>query len=113
MIAYFYCIKFIPELKNDKKVEGLFSDAITVKKHPFSILKEKLQYELTFINNQGRDLSLYTDRKFAPTEENQHWAFDVKGVVTFFWNIDTLTLEYLPHDNFTPELLEYWCLGTQ
>ena len=110
MIAYNHYIKFIPELKNDKKVEGSFSDVVTVQENSYSKLDEKLLYELTFFNNQGRDLSLYTDREFARTKENQMWAFEVKSVVTFFWHSGALTLEYIKHDNFTEELLEYWCL---
>ena len=110
MIAYNHYIKFIPELKNDKKVEGLFSDIVTVQESSNVVLDEKLLYELTFFNNQGRDLSLCTDREFARTQKGQMWAFEVKDVVTFFWYSGTLKLEYIKHDNFTEELLEYWCL---
>ena len=110
MIAYNHYIKFIPELKNDKKVEGSFSNVITVEENNSFELDEKLFYELTFFNNQGRDLSLWTDREFARTQKGQKWVFEVKGVVTFFWNSATLKLEYIKYDNFTEELLEYWCL---
>lgn len=110
MIAYNHYIKFIPELKNDKKFDGTFSDVITVKERFFPALEEKLQYELTFFNNQGRELSLYTDREFTRTSKGQLWAFKVKSVVTFFWHSGTLNFEYIKQDNFTEELLEYWCL---
>ena len=110
MIAYNHYIKFIPELKNDKKVDASFSNVITVKESSFPNQKEEMPYKLTFHNNQARDLWLYTDREFARTVESQHWAFEVKGVMTFFWISDTLTLDYIPHENFTPKLLEYWCL---
>ena len=110
MIAYNHYIKFIPELKNDKKVEGSFSNIVTVRESTFSDIDDKLLYELTFFNNQGRDLSLYTDRKFVRTQKGQTWAFEVKNVLTFFWNSGTLNLEYIKHDNYTEELLEYWCL---
>ncbi len=110
MIAYNHYIKFIPELKNEKKVEGSFSDIVTVEENLDVELDEKLLYELTFFNNQGRDLSLYTDRKFARTKEGQFLAFEVKGVVTFFWDSGTLKLQYIKHGDFTEELFEYWCL---
>ena len=110
MIAYNHYIKFIPELKNDKKVEGSFSNVVTVQESSNISLDEKLQYELTFFNNQGRDLILYTDREFVRTQKGQIWAFEVKSVVKFFWHSDTLGLEYIKYDNFTEELLEYWCL---
>ncbi len=110
MIAYNHYIKFIPKMENDKKVKSLFSNIITVEENSFFVLNKKLLYELTFFNNQGRDLSLCTDREFARTKEGQLWAFEVKGVVTFFWHSGTLNLEYIKHDNFTEELLEYWSL---
>ncbi len=110
MIAYNHYIKFIPELKNDKKVEGSFSNIVTVQENLFFDLSEKLLYEMTFHNNQGRDLMLYTDRGLKRTKKGQLWAFEVKNVVTFFWYSGTLNLEYIKHDKFTKELLEYWCL---
>jgi len=110
LIAYNHYIKFIPELKNDKRVEGSFIDVVTVQENSSFDLNAKLLYELTFFNNQGRDLFLCTDRKFSRTKEGQVWAFEVKGVVTFFWHSGTLNLEYAKYENFTEELLEYWCL---
>lgn len=112
MIAYNHYIKFIPELKNDKKVEGSYSDVITVQENSHANLDEKLIYELTFFNNQGRDISLWTDREFIHTEKGQFWAFEVKNVLTFFWYGETLSIEYIKHDEFTENLLEYWCLHT-
>jgi len=110
MIAYNHYIKFIPELKNDKNVKGSFSEVVTVQESSNISLDEKFHYELTFFNNQGRDLMLYADREFARTQKGQIWAFEVKDVVTFFWHSGTLTLEYIKHDNFSEKLLEYWCL---
>ncbi len=110
MIAYNHYIKFVPELEDTKKVEGTYSNIITVQENTTFNLENKLLYELTFFNNQGRDLSLYTDREFARTTKDQLWSFEVKDVVTFFWHSGTLTLEYIKHDNFTKKLLEYWCL---
>ena len=110
MIAYNHYIKFIPELENNKNIEGSFSDIITVQESSHVELDEKLLHELTFFNNQGRDLSLFTDREFARTQKGQIWAFEVKNVMTFFWYSGTLKLEYIKHNNFTEELLEYWCL---
>jgi len=110
MIAYNHYIKFIPELKNDKKMEGSFSDVVTVRECAYSDMDEKLQYDLTFFNNQGRDLVLSTDREFSRTRTGQLWAFEVKDIVTFFWYSGALKIEYISGDNFTEELLEYWCL---
>lgn len=110
MIAYNHYIKFIPELKNDKKVEGSFSDVVTVQENTNCTLNNEMLYEMTFHNNQGRDLMLYTNREFSPTQKGQIWIFEIKDVVSFFWHSGTLNLEYIKHDKFTVKLLEYWCL---
>lgn len=110
MIAYNHYIDFMPKLTNDKKMEGSFTDVVTVRENSSMVLDDKLLYELTFFNNQGRDLILYTERDFARTQKGQFWAFEVKDVMTFFWYSDTLTLEYIKHSNFTKGLLEYWSL---
>lgn len=110
MIAYNHYIKFIPELKNDKKVEGSYSDVITVKQSTNNILTEELFCELPFFSNQERNISLFTDREFARTKKGQFWVFQIKDVVTFFWHSGILDLYYVAHDNFTEELMKYWCL---
>ncbi len=110
MIAYNHYIKFIPELKNDKKVEGSFVNTIAVKENSFPNLNEILSYLWIFHNNQGRDITLYADREFSRTVKGQLWAFEIKDVMTFFWYSGALILEYVKHKNFTEALLEYWCL---
>ena len=110
MIAYNHYIKFIPELKNDKKVQGSYSAVIEVRERPYIDLGKKLKHEMPFYNNQGRELSFYTDREFDRTVKGQIWVFEIKGVVTFFWYSGTLSIEYFRQENFTETLLEYWCL---
>lgn len=112
MIAYNHYIKFVPELKNDKTVKGSFVDTVTIKKSDIEDLEKNYKYEMTFFNNQGRDLTLYADREFARTKPGQFWAFEVKDVVTFFWHSGELVLSYIPQKLFTPALLEYWSLHT-
>lgn len=110
MIAYNHCINFVPELKNDKNVEDSFANVITVQQSTHNDLHDNFISMMTFYNSQGRDLTLYTDREVARTQSGQLWAFEVKDVVTFFWQSGTSTLEYLSHKKFTLTLLEYWCL---
>ncbi|WP_373034064.1 hypothetical protein [Sulfurovum sp.] len=110
MIAYNHYIKFIPKFTHHKEVKGSFSDVITIMKSATSDISDKFKYELAFFNNQERDISLYTDRALACTQKGQIWAFEVKNVVTFFWHSGTFVLEYIAYKDFTPELLEYWCL---
>jgi len=110
MIAYNYYIKYLPTSNTDKKVEGSFIDVVTVIESSCPNICENFSFELQFYNNQGRELSLYTDREFTNTEEGQLWAFEVKDVVTIFWYSGTLALEYIKQDYFTEELLKYWCI---
>jgi len=110
MIAYNHYIQFIPELENDKKVEGSFVDTVTVRESNSLKLDEKLPYKMIFPESQGRNLALYTDKEFAPTQKGQIWVFEVKGVVTFFWSSGILRVEYRKHEYFTEALLKYWTL---
>ncbi len=111
MIAYHHKIKFIPKLGSDTSVvEDSFTNEIIIRERQARSVIEKMAYELTFFNNQGRDLDLYTEREFDRTQQDQLWAFVVKDVVAFFWHSGTLTLEYIPHKNFTLKLLQYWSL---
>ena len=110
MIAYNHYIKFIPELQNDKKVEGEFSDVITIQENAIFNLKDKLSYEMIFPESQGRDLALFSNREFNNIDKEKVWAFEVKGVMTFFWHSGTMKLEYIKYDNFTEVLLKYWAL---
>ncbi len=110
MIAYNHYIKFIPELKNSKKVEGPYSDVVTIKKPPFIDLEKILSNEYKFLGSQGRELSYLTDREFGRTQNGQLWAYKVKDVITFYWSSGTLIINYIPHKYCTSNLLEYWCL---
>jgi hypothetical protein len=110
MIAYGYFIKFFPPLKRKKSVSGLKTQQVTVRRAASDDKRKKLACRLEFINNQGRDLALYSDRGFAASDKNQLWAFEVEGVLTFYWQHGSLILEYVEHENFTEALLEYWTL---
>ncbi len=110
MTAYNHQIQFIPKLKNSKTISGASSNIITVKESNYPERHKMLESKMIFNNNQGRDLALYTDRPFTRTVTGQQWAFDVEGVVTFFWCSGQSTIDYVPAQNFTPELLEYWTL---
>ncbi len=110
MIAYNHIIQFAPVLKNSKKVADSSMHTVTIKENNSTDFHKDLYACLKFFNNQGRDVLLYSDRTFAPTQKDQLWSFEVKDVVTFFWYSGTLNLEYKKQDNFTEELLEYWAL---
>lgn len=110
MIAYNYYIKFLPELKNLKSLNGTYSDVITVQESSIIDRDEKFIHKMVFFNNQGRDIALYTDRPFMRTSPEQRWCFKVEGVVTFFWISGEMSISYVPDENLTSELLAYWTL---
>ncbi len=111
MIAYNHTIQFIPGLNHeDKHTVDLNLNQITIKENSTLYFFEKKEYQLSFINNQGRNITLYTDRPFAKKVSGQKWFFDIGNVLTFFWCSDTMMIEYAAGKNFTPELLEYWTL---
>ena len=110
MIAYGYFIQFMPPLIQEKSASRSLTEHVTVCKSAADDKLKKLSYRLEFINNQGRDLALYSDRKFDAPGKDQLWAFEVEGVLTFYWQHGSLTLKYVEHENFTEALLEYWTL---
>lgn len=110
MIAYNHHIKFIPELKSEEKNGGSFSDTVLVKESSLRHLPETVDFEMIFPRSQGRDLALFSDRDFLYAQKGQFWAFEVKGVVTFFWYSGTMEIEYIKHDSYTEYLLRYWLL---
>lgn len=97
-------------MTNEKEVSSFFTDTVIVRESLLSNKQEKLSYKLKFFNNQGRDIALYSDEKFSSAKRDKLWAFQIEGVVTFYWYSGSLTLEYVKDDNFTEALLEYWCL---
>lgn len=110
MIAYNHTIQFIPALNHeDKHTVDSNLNQITIKENSTLCVFEK-EYQLSFINNQRRNITLYTDRLFAKKISGQRWFFAIEDVLTFFWCSDTMIVEYSPGKYFTPELLEYWTL---
>ncbi len=110
MTAYNHFIQFVPETEKAENIAEAFFNVITLKESNFLDWQDDVVYKNSFTNNQGRDLALYTDRPFARTVTGQQWAFEVDGVVTFFWSSGEMTIDYVSAQNFTPELLEYWTL---
>ena len=110
MNAYNHVIHFIPELTNSINVSNAPKQTIKIKQNNSLCLQNKPKFKTIFTNNQGRNVTLYTDREFSRTVPNQQWIFDVENVVTFFWFSGELTIDYIPKDNFTLKLLEYWTL---
>lgn len=114
MLAYDHIIKFVPTLNNSNNItdEDCNAKCITIKENRRLYHLETLNFKMTFINNQGRNISLYTDRKFSRKVSDQKWFFKVDEVVTFFWRSHTSTIEYYPDKKFSPALLKYWTLHT-
>ncbi len=110
MIAYNHTIEFIPALQRGEEELTTSMPRVTIRENKSTDFRKLLYVYMKFLNNQGRDTLLYSDRTFAPTQKGQLWAFEIKDIVTLFWYSGTLELEYQKQDNFTDELLEYWTL---
>ncbi len=110
MIAYSHDIQFTPLSIDEKGMLEPFSKVVTVCRSVSDNKKKKLSHKIAFINNQGRDIALYSEGKFNALSKDQMWAFEVEGVLTFYWQQGSLKLEYVEHENFTDALLEYWVL---
>lgn len=101
MTAYHHSIHFIPPLEH-KNMSGSHENVITIQESNIDIIKYKKNHTMNFINNQGREVALYTD-----SVENKVWFFEVKEVITFFWQSSSLTLDYIKHEKFSKNLLLY------
>lgn len=110
MIAYSYFIDFVPKLKNEKNTINVLAKSITVKQSPYFDLYKNLWYQLKFFNNQGREMSLYCKKEYSYNAKEQIWAFEIKEVLSFFWENGSSTVSYIAHEKFTEQLLKYWTL---
>jgi len=106
MLAYGYTIKCEGALESHRDSHP----AMLVEKSSLKNIRDKIKYKIKFFNNQGRELTLYTDRAFSRTVQGQLWTFEVKDVLTLFWYSGAKKVEYIAHENFSNELLKYWCL---
>jgi len=110
LIAYNHSIRFASLDENRLQVESGCRNEVVFKACDPHELPEHLDYELSFLNNQGRDTFLRTDRPFATKQKEQPWAFEVRSVVTFFWYSGKSVIYYIPHESYSTELLKYWAL---
>ncbi len=108
MIAYNHYIECASFSEKESLNQAL--PIITIEEKGFSELKKRLNYSLLFLNNQGRKIMLHGEHDFESTQKGWLWAFEVKGVVTFYWYSDMMKIFYIPHASFTEKLLKYWAL---
>lgn len=110
MIAYDHHIIYEPKLRTTPSSEQHYEHSVVIRRSPCKKWQKIFSQKWDFFNNQGRDISLYTDRHFAQTQRGQKWAFDVDEVVTFLWESGRDVITYSPQEKFTEALLEYWSL---
>lgn len=60
--------------------------------------------------SHGRNLTLSSDREFAPGEPDQPWCFEVDKVVQFFWKGSHKKIEYHMQSEGTDQLLSFWII---
>lgn len=71
-------------------------------------LKNSITCGFPFYWAHGRDVYLYTDRKFDGSDIGQPWCYEVKGVVRFYWIGGERTIYYEMDENGSVELLSFW-----
>ncbi|ADV45948.1 hypothetical protein [Nitratifractor salsuginis] len=77
--------------------------------------KKKLQapYVSEKVESQKRSFRYLSTVSFDQTEKkNIDWGIEVEGVLTLMWRHKTHSIEYIPHQAFTPERLRYWVYHT-
>ena len=105
MFAYNHEILF-----DSDDIPGISPDAIRVlRSHAVPMPLENM-YKKQYLNNQGREVALYTDRGYARTVRDQLWCFEVKAVAWFYWFSGDTTLYTVPSEQFTEALQRYWIL---
>lgn len=110
MIAYNHTISFVPKLEQVKNTSAPFKQTIRVEKHTAFDPKERFFHKHIFLNSQGRDITLFSNKVFSPTQKGDLWGFEVEEVVLFFWTSGTKILYYVPLKRMTEQLLKYWTL---
>ena len=112
MTAYHFNIKSTSLSNTDDHKNDPSLKTLLIQESEHVDLNTMFYAKLDFMNNQGRDLTLYSDREMARTVKGQLWAFEIKDVMTFYWHSASKTLKYVKHDNFSEALMQYWYLQT-
>ncbi|MDF1880468.1 hypothetical protein JHD50_03975 [Sulfurimonas sp. MAG313] len=71
-----------------------------------------LAFGRSYEQNQGREVSLSTDISFIKNVQNQKWVFEVKDIVSFYWEQSSYELYYYEGENGNATLSKYWFLHT-
>lgn len=105
MLAYNHEVLFDPD-----DIPGTSLDVIKVLCADALPMSLDTMHKKQYLNNQGREVALYTDLGYARTVPGQLWCFEVKGVAWFYWYSGSATLYTVPSDQFTEALQRYWVL---
>ncbi len=109
MIAYGHNILFVSDFSGEK-ISDAKQENILIQEGFGSHLQSGLSSKITFHNNQGRHITLSTDRVPARSKKDQIWSFEVKNVISFYWFGGQKIISYIPQKEFTERLLRYWTL---
>lgn len=114
----YHCTLYASHIESDRLLFPQSTTASGTETTPLYTLKlleyqHKNQYQnleigTTFYSSHGRDLMLYSDRKFAKRVKGQPWCFEVKNVVRFYWISGQTTIHYKLADKANSELLTFW-----
>lgn len=112
MIAYSYNIDFVsePSLNDDDNDPLLETVRFVQAKEPLdrTALKYCSEYEK---RADIREVRYCAEREFTQClDRGCTWSLEIQPVVTFVWQMESLTVTYEPHTLFTAPLLEFWAL---
>jgi hypothetical protein len=75
---------------------------------PFREFRQELRERFPLYRAHGREVFLHSDRSFGASGPARPWAYEVDGIVTFFWRGGGETIFYRLHEGGDIARLTFW-----
>jgi len=112
MIAFNFNIHFQDEPSLSDHILDINKDTINIVKSFDLELFSSLPVKHEYIDMSGRQACYAVDRIYSECRDLSQLGVDVKNLVSFVWSYGQRTLFYLPQEDLTPALLQFWVLHT-
>ncbi len=112
MIAFDFNIHFQDEPSLDDGIYDSSKDNFTIVQSDGSDAFDTFNVQSPFIPMSGREARYGAEKAYAECKKGCRWGMDIKDVVSIFWHCGEHTIVYVPQQDFTPELLQFWILHT-
>ncbi len=102
------------------KFDLLFNKGMSTRIHSSGslgtlIIKKSIEVNITsfpktfiYQNNQGRNVTLATDRDFTTPSADQSWLFHVENVISFSWQTQGGKISYRFLEEATEDIFRFW-----